>query len=101
MNSLAAYEAWLFGHDHELYVEGRAVVSKIGNGFQMSLEACPDAEALVRWTRVFNESISSDPNLPVEHLTKRFSRLVVESNGFRENVDEIVWEALLGYRRSC
>lgn len=100
MNPLHEYEAWLDELDQRLRVDGGNIVCDLGSGLIAPLSELAEVDDVAHWAGKLEESlVAHEGHLPHEYLIKRFARLVKERTGLPVNVDEIAWEATVGYRR--
>ncbi|MCB4362449.1 hypothetical protein KIH07_01810 [Hydrogenophaga taeniospiralis] len=100
MNPLHQYEAWLDELDQRLRVDSGNIVCELGSGLIAPLSELTDVDDIALWAGKLRESLAAhEGHLPHEYLVKRFARLAKERTGLPVNVDEIAWEATVGYRR--
>lgn len=98
--SLGQYDAWLDEMERHVRVEGGAIVCD-PCGFRMPLGDCRDVDYIVLWARRLEEALSRDSERawPTTHVLRKFVQLAKEHSTADFNIDEVVWEAMLFYRR--
>lgn len=100
MRSLHEYEDWLDKIDKLVSVKGAEIVCELGSGLSVPVVALIDVNAVAPWVGKLAECLDRDKvNVPEEYVLKRFARLAQEQTKLSFDVDEVVWETTVGYRR--
>ncbi len=100
MTDLHKYEEWLDELDTQLRVDGANIACTLGCGLIVPIKEVSSATDIVFWANSLQECLSKHESyVPIPYLMKRFVTLIKKETGLPVNVNEIVWEVTVGYRR--